>query len=324
MALASPSSSGSLFAENAAGTLRLLALLTASVILMVADHRGGYLDAVRYGARVAVEPLYWLAGAPVRITRATVQAFGSRKQLVQDNEALREQLLIANARLHRSDAVQVENQRLRELLGGTEGHQLSVQLVNLVDIDLDPFRHRIVLDLGAAHGVREGQALLDAGGVFGQVLEVGPGGATAILVSDPSHAIPVQVSRTSLRTIAFGTGDTRRLLLPNLPPSADIEVGDQLVTSGLGGTFPAGFPVGTVTSLQPDATRLFIVGEAEPAAALDRSGQLLLVWTEVAEGAVQDAAAGASGDRDPAPGAAGGPAEAEVEVDEDAPGGEQP
>jgi rod shape-determining protein MreC len=272
------SASGSLFAEGGAGTLRLLLYLTASLILMVADHRGGYLDKVRNWAGLLAGPIYTVASTPTRVTRYLHESFSTRASLSDDNDALREQLLVSNARVNRLEAVNLENQRLRALLGGTRGLRLSVQLASLIDIDLDPFRHRIVLDAGEQRGVREGLAVIDARGVFGQVIAVTPLTSTVMLVSDPSHAIPVQVVRSGLRTIAYGTGRIDRLMLPNIPLSADVRVGDQLITSGLGGTFPAGFPVGRIESLNPDETRLFVVAEALPDAALDRSGEVLLVW----------------------------------------------
>src|SRR5690606_11455349 len=142
------------------------------------------------------------------------------------NDLLSRDLLLANARLHRLNAVQQENQRLRGLLGSTRNHALSVQLATLLDIDLDPYRHRVVLDSGSSHGVRAGLAIVDSSGVMGQVVDVSGSTATAILVSDPNHAIPVQASRSGVRTIAFGTGRVDRLVLPNVPPSADVQVGD--------------------------------------------------------------------------------------------------
>jgi rod shape-determining protein MreC len=272
------SSNNSLFAEGGAGTLRLLLHLSAALILMVADHRGGYLDRLRQWAGLAVGPIYAVAATPARLAEYLYESFGTRERLVHENTVLREQLLTSEARVRRLEAMQGENQRLRALLGGTRGLRLSVQLASLVDIDLDPFRHRIVLDAGARRGVREGLAVIDGRGVVGQVIAVTPLNATVMLVSDPSHAIPVQVVRSGLRTIAYGTGRIDRLALPNIPLSADVRPGDELITSGLGGTFPAGFPVGRIAALTPDETRLFVVAEATPEAALDRSGEVLLVW----------------------------------------------
>lgn len=289
--MAYTSSSGSLFAEGGAGTLRLLLHLTAALILMVADHRGGYLEQIRHWAGLLTGPLYLVASSPARLAETVHESVSTRARLSEENAVLRQQLLVGNARIHRLEAVQLENQRLRALLGGTRGLRLSVQLSSLVDIDLDPFRHRILLDAGANRGVREGLAVIDGSGVVGQVIAVTPMNATAMLVSDPSHAIPVQVVRSGLRTIAYGTGRIDQLLLPNIPLSADVRIGDQLITSGLGGTFPAGFPVGRISALSPDETRLFVVAEARPDAALDHSGEVLLVW-DTSEAAAVDIATG--------------------------------
>ena len=147
-----------------------------------------------------------------------------------------------------------------------------------MDVDLDAFRQRILVDKGARDGVYVGQAVLDAGGVFGQVARVGQLTAEVILVSDAAHAIPVQVNRNGLRTIAVGTGDMGRLKLPYLPTSADVIVGDLLVTSGLGGGFPAGYPVGTVAEVKRDPAASLADVDVKPAAALDRSRELMFVW----------------------------------------------
>lgn len=269
--------SGNLFAEGGAGTLKLLAYLALAIILMVADHRGGYLDQARTSAGRLTGPLYRLVGMPGRLARGVSGYLIAQQALSAENVRLRHDVLLANARLDRLVGVQVENQRLRALLGGTRGLRLNVQLASLADVDLDPFRHRLVLEAGSQRGVEEGMVVIDAHGVMGQVLSVAPTHSTVILVSDPSHAIPVQVVRTGLRAIAFGTGRIDRLEVPSIPLSADLKPGDVLETSGIGGRFPAGFKVGTIISLHPDDTRLFVVAEVHPSASLDRGGEVLLV-----------------------------------------------
>jgi rod shape-determining protein MreC len=148
-----------------------------------------------------------------------------------------------------------------------------VQLASLVDVDLDPFRHRILLDAGERRGVRVGLAVIDGAGVVGQIIAVTPMHSTAMLVSDPSHAIPVQVVRSGLRSIAYGTGRIDRLVLPNIPLSADVRVGDELITSGLGGTFPAGFPVGRIAALQSGRNPPVRGRRCHPAAQLERAAK---------------------------------------------------
>lgn len=281
--MAYPGSPAARLSESAGGTLPLLAYLALATLLMVGDHRGGFANQARQKLTVLAEPVWWLADAPGRLVEAGRDLTSSRASLLSENEQLRRELQVNASRLHRMAAVAEENQRLRQLLGGTRGYRLTAQLVGIIDIDLDPTRQRIVLDAGGNDGVRVGQAMIDAGGVLGQVVEVSPRRATALLVTDPDHAVPVQVARSGLRTIAFGTGRSDRLRLPNIPQSADIRVGDQLVTSGIGGRFPAGFPVGVVEALEPDDTRLFVVAEARPAAFIDRSLEVLLVSNTVDE-----------------------------------------
>jgi rod shape-determining protein MreC len=279
--------SAPLFSDGGGGTLRLLAYLVLAVVLMVSDYRGGYLDRVRHVGSVLAEPLYWVAQSPMALARFLYSAAADRRQLHTERQALRDELLMARAQLARLHAVQAENRRLRDLLGGTRGLQLEARLVGLADVDLDPFRHRALLDGGHRQGIEVGSALVDAGGVFGQVVAAGPLRATAMLVSDPAHAVPVQVQRSGVRTIAYGTGEPDRLLIPNIPQSADIAVGDLLITSGLGGRFPAGLPVATVTALEQDQTRLFVVASARPSAFLDRGRELLLVRSRAAQDAPQ-------------------------------------
>ncbi|MBP6596790.1 MAG: rod shape-determining protein MreC [Arenimonas sp.] len=275
--MAYPGSPAARLSESAGGTLPLLAYLALATLLMVADQRGGYAAQSRQRLSALAEPVWWLAASPARLAEGAGQVFRTRGQLQDENERLSRALQVNASRLHRLAAVAEENQRLRELLGGTRGYRLSAQLVGIVDVDLDPARQRIVLDAGSNDGVQVGQAMIDAGGVLGQVIEVSPRRATGLLLTDPDHAIPVQVARSGLRTIAFGTGRSHVLRLPNIPQSADIQVGDRLVTSGIGGRFPAGFPVGVVEELHPDDTRLFVVAQARPAARLDRGLEVLLV-----------------------------------------------
>lgn len=274
----SPRLTPGLFADTGVGPIRLLLFLLAAVALMVTDHRTALMERLRAHAMAVVQPLYVLAGLPAQIVGSASDALSTRDQLQNERDELQRQLLITEARLDRLASVQQENLRLRELLSGTRGLQLSVQLASVLDVDLDPFRHRILLDAGSNRGAREGLALIDAHGVVGQVLKVSPFTSTALLISDPNHSVPVQVTRTGLRTIAYGTGRTDELLLPNIPQSADLAVGDELVTSGIGGRFPAGLAVGAITSIAADDTRLFLVASARPAARLDRSGEVLLLW----------------------------------------------
>lgn len=267
----------SLFAEGAVSTARLIAYLTLAMIVMVIDHRAGYLERARAMAGVLIEPAYRIAALPSDVARAGRLAVATQTQLVDENHDLREALLLAQVRLNRMSALTAQNDRLKKLLDVQKDLGLGVQLARLIDIDLDPFRHRIVLDAGSAQMIKVGQPVLDAFGIMGQIVEVLPNTSVALLITDPTHAIPVTVRRTGLRTIVYGTGAIDRLQLPNIPISADIKVGDELVTSGLGGRFPAGFPVGEIIEVSNDESGMFAAAIAKPAAALDRSGEVLLL-----------------------------------------------
>jgi rod shape-determining protein MreC len=269
-----------LFAEADSSTLGLVGLAILAAVLMVADHRGQYLETVRREAATLAGPLYWLATAPTRAFDATRQMVADRQQLAAENEALRKDLLLARATLARLATVSDQNDRLRQLLDARTRIALKAQLAELVDVDLEPFRHRVLINLGKDDGVAEGQAVMDADGVLGQLIEVQRERSVLILLTDPAHSIPVRVVRTGLRTIAYGSGSIDSLNLPHIPFSAGVRVGDVLVTSGIGGRFPAGLPVGVVRELEPDDSATFVRAIATPAAAMARSGEVLVLHDE--------------------------------------------
>lgn len=258
-----------------ASTLRLLAYLALAIALIIFDHRGGWLSQVRGHAELATQPLWWLAGLPGRLGTRMQDDAATRTRLTDENRNLRNELLIANARLTRLQTAAIDNAQLRALLGVAESRGLDVQLAPILNIDLDPTRQRLVLDAGSRDGVLLGQAVIDAGGLLGQIIETTPSHATVLLLTDPDHAVPVVVARNGVRLIVYGRGD--HLELSDVPMNTDVKVGDVIVTSGLGGRFPAGFPVGTVTALKPDDSRAFLIGELKPAARLDRGRDVLLL-----------------------------------------------
>ncbi len=272
-----PESSSPLFTGSVAGTLRLIFYLALAMVLMVLDHRNGWLWRVRYNAAVVVEPLYKLAGMPSAGMHALGVAFADRKLLTEQNQHLREDLLLANAKLNRMAAVAEQNQRLKELLDTRHNRTLKVQLARVVGVDLGAYRHRLMLDAGARQGVKTGQPVIDAHGVMGQIVHVLPSTSEMMLVTDPDSAIPVVIERTGLRTVAYGSREGDQLTLPTIPRAADVKAGDHLLTSGIGGRFPPGFPVGEVVSVAPAATGTFLEAHAEPSADLDRSQDVLLL-----------------------------------------------
>ncbi|HZP67490.1 MAG TPA: rod shape-determining protein MreC [Rudaea sp.] len=277
MAITTNDTTTPLFAPGASSTLRLIGYLALGIVLMVADHRAGYLERVRWSLSLAIEPLYRLAAAPARFANEARLALADREQLTERNAELSRELMLAQARLTRLTSVYEQNQRLKELLDVQRSIGVGVQLARIIDVDTDPFRHRVLLNVGSNQGVKVGQAVIDATGIMGQVVDVLPNTATVMLITDPAHALPVMIERTGVRTIARGGGALDTLELPHVPVSADIKVGDRLITSGLGGHFPAGFPVGEVRSIKIDITGMFAAAAATPSAALDRSGEVLLL-----------------------------------------------
>ncbi|WP_343223468.1 rod shape-determining protein MreC [Lysobacter sp. GX 14042] len=283
-------------------TLKLLGYLALAALLIVLDHRGGWLAGMRGQASLVVQPLWSVAGWPGRAARRVYDDAGTLAQLTADNERLRNELLVSSARITRLQTLADDNARLRALLGVAQSGGLDVQLAPILDIDLDPARQRLVLDAGSNQGVRTGQSVLDAGGLVGQVIEARPLHATALLLTDPAHAVPVMVARSQVRLVAYGQGRSDLLRVPGIPLSSDVEIGDELLTSGLGGRFPPGFPVGTLVALQPDESGAFLVGEVRPAAQLDR-GRAVLLLREVPSPPPEDAGL-LPGEAPAAPGAA--------------------
>ena len=250
-----------------------------SLVLMVMDHRYHHLESVRAVLSLLTYPLQYAASMPVRTAGWISEAFITRRQLKEDNKRLHLQNLVLKARLQKFQALETENMRLRDLLDSSFKIGDRVLIAELMSVALDPYHHQVIIDKGSNSGVFVGQAVVDANAVMGQVTRVTPFTATVLLITDATHALPVQVARNSLRTIAVGTGLVNRLELPHLPNNADIRKGDLLVTSGLGGVFPAGYPVAKVTEVRHEPGRPFATVLATPTAHLERSHEVLLIWT---------------------------------------------
>ncbi len=191
---------------------------------------------------------------------------------------LKEENLLLQGQQQKMQALESENQRLRDLLGSSFKIGERILIAELIAVDMDPYRHQVIINKGTNSGTHSGQPVLDANAVMGQVIQANQLTSTVLMITDASHALPVRVNRNGLRTIAMGTGRIDELNLPNLPNNADIQVGDQLVTSGLGGRFPPGYPVAEVTQIQRKPGHPFASIKARPSANLDHSREVLLVW----------------------------------------------
>ena len=267
---------------------RALTLVILSILLMWLDNREHHLDTVRHAVGVAVYPMQVVVDTPARIWSWLRDLSASKNQLQLENSRLRTESLISRGRMQELAALKAENDRLRAMLDAREQVRGEVRVAGIMAVDANPYRHNIVLDVGSREGVYDGQAIVDASGVVGQVISAGLTTSQAILISDPDHALPVIVNRNGLRTVAFGTGEYNRLSLPFLANNADIEAGDLLVTSGLGGAFPSGYPVAIVEKVTRLPQEPFAEVSATPAAALDQVREVMLIWSRQQDGGAPD------------------------------------
>lgn len=281
-----------LFLQGPSVTLRTIALVMLSIGVMVADHRWHALEAVRGAIETyVVYPLRYTINVPSTFIRWTDESLSSHQSLLDENHRLKEQKLRAQVSLQKLGVLEKENERLRKMLSAQNKVGDTVLVAEILSIDLDPYQQQVVLNKGRSKGLYIGQPMIDAWGIMGQVVHLGNYSATALLISDPSHAIPVQVNRSGLRSTAFGTGNSRLLELKYIPHNADIEEGDTLNTSGLGGRFPPNYPVARIVSIERPAGESFAKVLAEPIAHLDRSREVLLVWHRQSLQGVQNSSA---------------------------------
>lgn len=245
---------------------------------MTADHKGRHLESLRAVLATIVYPLQYAVDLPIQVGTWLAETVTSRSELLNENYRLRRENLRIHSRLEKYAELEAENRRLRSLLDSSIKVGDRVLIAELLSVDMDPFARRIVLNKGTRHGVFSGQSLIDSNGVMGQVVQAGPFSSNALLITDPSHALPVQVHRSGYRAVAVGTGPQNLLELLHIPNNADLRVGDLLVTSGLGGRFPSGYPVGHIISVDRDRGRPFASVKVEPSARLERNREVLLVW----------------------------------------------
>ncbi|MCF7988919.1 MAG: rod shape-determining protein MreC [Thiohalocapsa sp.] len=268
-----------LFVTGSSPALRLTVALLLSLTLIFVDSRYRHLDFVRSTLSVAFYPIHYLAALPPRLARAVDGRLASEADLRERNSLLERENLELKSLMQTHQALQAENRRLRDLLGSSFKLRDRVMVAELLEVDLDPYRQQVLVDKGASSGIFVGQPVLDANAVMGQVIRTSPLTATVLLITDAAHSLPVQVNRNGLRTVASGSGLINRLTLLHLAKNADVRVGDLLVTSGLGGVFPPGYPVARITEVRDDPGSHFASVIAQPTARLDRSHEVLLVWT---------------------------------------------
>ncbi|MDP5063141.1 MAG: rod shape-determining protein MreC [Haliea sp.] len=274
-----------LFLKESHLGLRLLVAALVVVGLIAADLRYNNLGRTRAVLDTLVAPIIWVADIPARLGQWQNTHIRTRARLVEDNARLQRENLLLQGRSLQMASLQAENTRLRGLLNSTTMLRSDVLVAELIGVSPDPMRHQLVLNKGASDGVYVGQPLIDADGLMGQVVEVGEVTSRVLLLTDLTHSVPVQVNRNGVRAIAEGTGSLDALEVQHISATTDIREGDLLVSSGLGGRFPVGYPIAEVVLVQRDPGQPFARVLARPSAALNRSRHVLLVFVKAAEDA---------------------------------------
>ena len=264
--------------------------MLASIALMVADHKNSHLEILRSSISTLVYPLQYTAGLAADLPRKVSAMMVSRQALMNENERLRDEQLHMYSKLQRIATLEDENRRLRDLLESSVEFYERVLVAELVGVELEPFRQQIVINKGLTHGVFNGQPVVDSGGIMGQIIHVSPFSSTVLLITDPTHSIPVLVNRNGLRSVAAGLGQDNVVSLEHIPVNADIKEGDLIVSSGLGRKFPSGYPVGTVSSITRVPGELFSNVLISPSAKFGVTREALLLWPDRAGGATSDVA----------------------------------
>ncbi|MBT79458.1 MAG: rod shape-determining protein MreC [Alteromonadaceae bacterium] len=275
---------------------RLILALVMSVALIIADSKFDAFQSSRVYMNSLMSPLQYLANLPSVLLSASAQRLTSHEDLVEENQRLTNQVLLMSERLQRFDVLQSENDQLRALLDTPAKPDVRKKVAELMAVENSPFSQQIVINKGALDDVFLSQSVLDDRGVVGQVMEVGTTNSRVVLITDVTHAVPVRSVRNNIRFIASGTGSLDELLLEHVPHSVDVEVGDILVTSGLGQVFPEGYPVAQVSRVTRDESRPFAIVAATPLARLDRLKYLLLLWPEHHDGEAEFDGVSTAGD----------------------------
>ncbi len=251
-----------------------------ALLLVFAGQRFQWFDDLESRLSVIATPFYWVANIPSQVSQWSSDQLRSRETLQQENERLQAESILLKAKVQKLASLEAENVRLRELLNSSALLDDSVLVAEMIGLSPDPVHHQIVINKGLDDGVYVGQPVIDALGLMGQVVEVGPLQSRVLLITDSTHALPVQINRNGVRSVAEGVGLYHELVLQHVAATTDIKVGDLLVSSGLGLRFPTGYPVAVVSEVTIDPGQPFATVKAMPSAALNRSRHVLLVFTQ--------------------------------------------
>ncbi|MEO1963560.1 MAG: rod shape-determining protein MreC [Cycloclasticus sp.] len=269
-----------IFTKGPSTNTRFIAAVIVSIALLLLAHQTNQLTRLKDSLSFIVHPVLVIVDLPSTLYDWFTQSTSDHAELLEENRTLRSSALLLKAKLQKFEALEKENTRLHSLLESS--FKLGEQFISaeLINVNQNQNTQHIVIDKGSRFNLYAGQTALNEDGVIGQIINVNPLTSSIMLITDPNHAIPIEVNRTGLKTIASGSGIKNILTLPYLPHNADIKIGDLLTTTGLGGVFPKGYPVGIITQLTPIAGGAFMRAEAETVAKIERIRDILLVWSK--------------------------------------------
>ncbi|MFT4059490.1 MAG: rod shape-determining protein MreC [Legionella sp.] len=270
-----------LFSRGGHNPIGFVFALLFSIFLMISDYHYHYLDSVRSGFSLIVSPLQYAVDYPVRVVGWVQSLVSAKKALIDENMRLRYQQAMLEAELQKLLVIQKENSQLKELLQTSSQANMRAMATQILAVDTSNSRQIVVLNKGKRDGAYVGQPVLDAKGVMGQIVDVGPLTSTVLLISDSKSAVPVRNNRTGERAILVGTNDMEHLFLINLPKTSSIHPGDVLVTSGLDRRYPEGYPVGRVEQVSSVPGEDFVKVKVNPVALLNRNRLALLIWPDI-------------------------------------------
>jgi rod shape-determining protein MreC len=261
-------------------TVRVIVMIALSLALMLIDNRTQQFEKLRNVLQTVIYPVMFISTLPREMIRAVTGTMEASSTLQSENESLRQENLLLHSRLEKLHSLEADNRRLKRLLGQSEQIAENVLLAELVEVSLEPYTQQISLNKGSSDDVYVGQPVINGDGVIGQVVHTSQFQSTVTLLTDPGSAIPVMVMRNGLRGVLFGTGVRNKLALPYMTADADIRIGDLLISSGMGGRFPTGYPVATVTEVLQQPSDEFLTINTLPVTQLDHGREVLLIWPE--------------------------------------------
>lgn len=281
---------GRLFSTSHHSNYQLLVTVLLSLALLAVDQRSDVLSSVRHALSYATGAVQRVAYSPFGLSAWLGEGLSSHATLLNENRSLRQQNLVLSQKAQQVAVLTAENVRLRELLNSSSRVTASVSVAEIIAVSPDPDRQELVINRGSRHDVYEGQVVLDAHGVMGQVVRVGAASSHVLLINDANHAMSVQDNRSGLHGILSGNGQSRLMTLLYVQESSDVQVGDLLVSSGLEGRFPKGYPVARVVKVERSRSSTFLSVYAQPEAHIQQASHVLLLSREESAGIIRESA----------------------------------